>query len=113
VFIAEEKNGQGTGVRFRTVKLEYSRSVKPDDKDIIVSVRHLGKPFSVVVPRAILDDLAERVFAEVATPAQRVEFAQRRLSTFVRAAEGKCERGEISACDRIVLEREDFPEGTF
>jgi transcriptional regulator with XRE-family HTH domain len=113
VFIPEEKNGQGVGVRFRTLKLEYSRAMKLDDKDVIVPVRYLGKPLSTVVPRAILDDLAARVFADLTTPAERVEFVQRRLSTFVRAAEGRCERGEVSAGDRIVLEREDFPAGTF
>jgi hypothetical protein len=58
-------------VRFGTLKLEYSRTLKPDDKDIIVSVRYLGKPLSVVVPRAILDDLRARVFAELTTSAER------------------------------------------
>jgi transcriptional regulator with XRE-family HTH domain len=112
-FIAEEKNGQGAGVRFRTLKLEYSRTVKPDDKDVIVSVRYLRKPLSVVVPRAILDDLSARVFAELTTSADRVEFAQRQLSMFLRAAEARCERVAPSSGDRIVLSHGDFPAGTF
>jgi hypothetical protein len=113
VFIPDEKNGQGAGLRFRNVKLEYSRTVKLDDKDIIMPVCYLGKALSVVVSRAILDDLAARVFVDLTAPAKRVEFAQRRLSTFVRAAEGKCERGEVSAGDRIVITHGDFAAGTF
>ena len=112
-FIAEEKNGQGAGVRFRQLKLEYSRTVRPDDKDIIMSVRYLGKPLSVVVPRAILDDFAARVLIELTTPADRVLLVQNRLPLIFRTAEAKCERGEIGPGDRIVLAHGDFPTGTF
>jgi len=111
--IAEEQNGQGVGVRFHKVRLEYSRTVTLEDKDVILSVRYLGKPLSVVVPCTILDDLAARVLTELTTPAKRALFAKKRLPLFLYAAEGKCERGEVSAGDRIVLEREDFPAGTF
>jgi hypothetical protein len=69
----------GAGVRFRTLKLEYSRTVRRDDKDIIVSARYLAKPFSVVVLRAILDDLGALAFADLARPAERVLFVQKRL----------------------------------
>jgi transcriptional regulator with XRE-family HTH domain len=114
VFIPEEKNGQGAGLRFRNVKLEYSRTVKPDDNDVVVAARYRGKPLSVVVPRAILDALAARVLTELTNPLERVAFAQRRLSTLVRAAEQKCERGgDAAPGDRLVLSYGDFPAGTF
>jgi DNA-binding XRE family transcriptional regulator len=112
-FIPDEQNGQGAGVRFRQLKLEYSRTVRPDDKDIIMSVRYVGRPLSVIVARAILDDLAARVFNDLTTQADRVLLVQNRLPLILRAAEGKCERGEVSAGDRIVLEHGDFPAGTF
>jgi transcriptional regulator with XRE-family HTH domain len=112
-FIADEKNGQGAGVRFRELRLEYSRTVRPDDKDIVVSVNYLGNPLAVVVPRIILDDFAARIFADLTTPADRALLVQNRLPLILRAAERKCERGEISPDGRIMLTHGDFPEGTF
>jgi transcriptional regulator with XRE-family HTH domain len=112
LFIPEE-NGQGVGLRFRTLRLEFSRTVKADDSDVVVAARYRGKPLAIVVPRAILDALAARVLTDLTTLGERVAFAQKRLSTLVRAAEQKCERGYISQGDRLVLSYGDFPMGTF
>src|SRR5579859_3947228 len=54
-FIPE--NGEGVGVRFRRVELEYSNTVTPRGTDILLSVRYRLLPYRVVIPREITDDI--------------------------------------------------------
>src|SRR5271156_1580981 len=54
-FIPE--NGEGAGVRFRKIELEYSNTVKTRDHDVLLSVRYKGQPYRVVIPREITDDI--------------------------------------------------------
>jgi transcriptional regulator with XRE-family HTH domain len=105
-FIPE--NGEGAGVRFRKVELEYSRTVRPDGSDIILSVRYRGQPYAVVIGREVIDDIDRTNYR---SPTDRVKAVQNHLPIFLRAAEEKIARGLTG--DRIALDHQAFPIGTF
>jgi transcriptional regulator with XRE-family HTH domain len=107
-FIPDNDQGEGVGVRFRKVEIEYSRTLKADGYDLVFSVRYKGKPYSVVVPRAICDDFGH---LRRSTEPQGLKAAQDHLPQILRAAEEKIVRGVAN--DRIMLEHADFPAGTF
>jgi hypothetical protein len=105
-FIPE--SGEGAGVRFRKVELEYSRTVRPDGDDIILSVRYRGQPYSVSIGRDVINDI-DRTNYRNAT--QRAKAVQAHLPIFLRAAEQKISNSPSS--NRIVLDHDAFPSGTF
>jgi len=105
-FIPE--NGEGAGVRFRKVELEYSRTLRTDGDDVILSVRYRGKPYSVSIDRSVIGDMDR---ANYRTPIERAKAVQNHLPIFLRAAEEKIARGGIG--NRIVLDHQAFPTGTF
>jgi transcriptional regulator with XRE-family HTH domain len=105
-FIPE--NGQGVGVRFRKIELEYSRTVRPESGDIVLSVRYRGRPYSVTIPRAVIDDIDRTNYR---SPAEQAKAVQNHLPIFLRAAEEKLVGGV--AGDRIVLDHQAFQPGTF
>jgi len=106
-FIAE--NGEGAGVRFRKVELEYSNTVKTRDHDILLSVRYRGEPYRVVIPREVTDDIDR---TNHRTTDQRVKSVQNHLPIFLRAAEEAIIRGQF-ANSEITLRHDRFPAGTF
>jgi transcriptional regulator with XRE-family HTH domain len=107
-FIKETKGGEGVGVRFRKIELEYSRTLRSDGYDLVLPVRYKGKPYSVVIGRAIIDDIDQ---ARHRTEGARLKAVQNHLPQFLRAAENRLTRGV--AADRIELSHADFPTGTF
>jgi transcriptional regulator with XRE-family HTH domain len=109
-FIPNNKEEEaGAGVRFRKVKLEYSKSLRSEGWNIVLSVRYLGTPYSVIIERAIIDDMDR---ANYGSEIERVKAVQNHLPKFLRAAEEKIMRGHLDG-DRVVLVHNDFPEGTF
>jgi transcriptional regulator with XRE-family HTH domain len=110
-FIPDSDDNQGgAGVRFRKVELEYSRTLRPDGWDLVLPVRHRGTHYSVVIGRAIVDDIDR---ASYRTEAERVKAVQNHLPQFLRAAEEKIIRGDMIDGARVVLAHGDFPAGTF
>src|ERR1700680_1627253 len=109
-FVAENDSGEGVGVRFRRLQLEYSTTVRPDHDNIIISVRYKGMPFAVTIPRAIIEDIDH---ASSLTTAESVKMVQNHLPKFLRATEEKLIRGKVSNNGRIILAHKDFPNGTF
>lgn len=107
-FIPE--NGGGAGVRFRKVELEYSKTVRHNGDDLVLSVKYRGTPYSVVIPCDVIDAIDR---TNDRTPEERIKAVQNHLPIFLRAAEEKLVSREVSAQRRIVLVREDFPAGTF
>jgi transcriptional regulator with XRE-family HTH domain len=101
-FIPE--NGEGAGVRFRKVELEYSRTVRPDGDNIIFSVRYRGQPYSVSIGRAVIDDIDRTNYSN---PTERAKAVQNHLPIFLRAVERKIVDGATG--DRIVLDHDAFP----
>ena len=108
LFIPESDHGEGVGVRFRKVELEYNRTLKADGYDLVLALRYKGKPYSAVITRAICDDFGH---LRRSTEPQRLKAAQDHLPQILRAAEEKIIRGV--AGDRFELEHADFPAGTF
>ena len=96
------------GVRFRKIEIEYNRSLKVEGYDLMLAVRYKGKPYSVVIPRAVCDDFGR---LRRSTESQRLKAVQDHRSQILRAAEEKIIRGV--AKDRFELEHADFPAGTF
>jgi len=107
-FISE--NGGGAGVRFRKVELEYSKTVRHNGDDMILSVKYRGSPYSVVISREIIDDIDRTNYATVE---QRVTAVQNHLPIFLRATEEKIIGEGTMDQNRIVLAHKDFPAGTF
>lgn len=107
-FIPE--NGEGAGVRFRKVELEYSNTVKTRDHDVLLSVRYRGELYRVVIPREVTDDIDRTNYR---TSDQRVKAVQNHLPIFLRAAEKVILSGEYGAGKEIILHHDQFPSGTF
>lgn len=107
-FIPE--NGEGAGVRFRKVELEYSNTVKVRHDDVLLSVRYRGEPYRVVIPRAVIDDIDRTSYR---TADLRVKAVQNHLPLFLRAAEEAIVSGQEAVSDEVILHRELFPAGTF
>jgi transcriptional regulator with XRE-family HTH domain len=107
-FIGE--NDGGVGVRFRKVELEYSRTVRPSDDNIILSVRYKGQPHAVVISREIIDDIDRTNYH---TPEERTKAVQNHLPILLRATEEILRNSDVIGRERIVLQHEDFPAGTF
>jgi hypothetical protein len=107
-FIPE--NGEGVGVRFRKVELEYSNTVKIRDQDILLSVRYRGKPYRVVIPRSVIDDIDR---TNHLTDNDRVRAVQNHFPIFLRAAEETIISGQYASADEVVLHRDRFSTGTF
>jgi hypothetical protein len=107
-FIPE--NGEGVGVRFRKVELEYSNSVKIRNHDVLVSVRYRGKPYRVVIPRSVIDDIGR---TNHLTDEQRVRAVQNRFPIFLRAAEETIIGSQYATADEVVLHHDRFPTDVF
>ena len=107
-FISE--NGEGAGVRFLKVELEYSNTVRTRNQDVLLSVRYRGKPYRVVIPREVTDDIDR---TNHRTTDQRVKAVQNRLPMFLRAAEEAIISGQYATAEEVVLHHDLFPAGTF
>jgi transcriptional regulator with XRE-family HTH domain len=107
-FIPDSDQGEGVGVRFRKIEIEYNRSLKVEGYDLMLAVRYKGKPYSVVIPRAVCDDFGR---LRRSTESQRLKAVQDHLPQILRAAEEKIIRGV--AKDRFELEHADFPAALF
>ena len=99
----------GAGVRFRKVELEHSKNLKAEGWNLILSVRYRGSPYSVVIERAIIDDIDRTNYG---TEAERVNAVARHLPKYLRAAEEKIAAGYVTG-HRVSLTHSDFPAGTF
>jgi transcriptional regulator with XRE-family HTH domain len=107
-FIPE--NGEGAGVRFRKVELEYSNTVKTRNHDVLLSVRYRGEAYRVVIPREVTDDIDRTSHR---TSDQRVKSVQNHLPIFLRAAEEAIISGQYTTSDEVILNHDRFPAGTF
>ena len=107
-FIPE--NGQGAGVRFRDIELEYIPSITPDYDDMVMRFRFKRIEHRVVIPRSVLDDIDRTSYHTVEARALCI---QNHFPIFCRAAEEKIRRGAYTKSERIVLTHDAFPEGTF
>ncbi len=107
-FLSDGGEDEGAGVRFRKVRIEYSRTLRQEGYDFILSVRYKGTPYSVVLPRAVIDDLDR---ASSRSDGDRRKALGDHLPKFLLAAEGKIARGAVS--ERFELTHNDFPMGTF
>jgi DNA-binding XRE family transcriptional regulator len=113
-FIPEDiDNGLGAGVRLRKLELEYSSmlrtAVREQGWDLIFPVRYKGQPCQVVIPRAIIDDIARGNFP---TTDQKVKVVQTYLPQFLGAVEKRLSAIKAVPAD-ITLTMDDFPPGTF
>jgi transcriptional regulator with XRE-family HTH domain len=107
-FIPE--NGEGAGVRFRKVELEYSNTVKTRDHDVLLSVRYRSVPYRVVIPRDVTDDIDRTNYR---TTDDRVKAVHNHLPIFLRAAEETIISGQYATTDEVILHHDRFPAGTF
>jgi len=107
-FIPE--NGEGVGVRFRKVELEYSNTVTPKGSDILLSVRYRLVPYRVVIPREITDDIDR---TNHRTSDQRAKSVEKHLPVILRAAEEAIINGQIGVSNEVILTHARFPKGTF
>lgn len=107
-FISDD--GEGVGVRFRKVELEYSRSLKSANDQVLLAVKYRGQPYSVLISRDIIDDLDR---ASYQSQEEQVKAVQNHLPLFLGAAEQSILAGKFTADHRIVLAQEDLPQGAF
>lgn len=107
-FIPE--NGEGAGVRFRKVELEYIKSVKDRNGDIAIPVRYRGQRLTLIAPRDVIDDM-DRV--NYATPEERAQGVTKHLPKYLVAAESKISTMDLSNVDTVILTHSDFPNGVF
>jgi transcriptional regulator with XRE-family HTH domain len=107
-FVPDSDDGDGAGVRHRKIELEYNRTLRSDGYDLVLSVRYKGQPYSVIIGRAIIDDIEH---LRGSSESERLTATQKHLPKILRAAEEKLRHGV--AGDRIELRHGDFPTGTF
>jgi transcriptional regulator with XRE-family HTH domain len=107
-FISE--NGEGAGVRFRKVELEYSNTVKTRHEDVLLSVRYRGEPYRIVIPREIVDDIDRTSYHSTE---QRIKAVQNHLPIFLRVAEEMIIARQNATSDELILHRDQFPADTF
>ncbi len=103
-------NDEGAGVRFRKVELEYNKTIRPLDIGLSMSVRYRQKPYTLVIPREVLDDIDRTNYCSVEKQAEAVS---KHLPLFLRCAEEAIISGRISDYDHLVLDHSKFPDGTF
>lgn len=101
---------QGVGVRFRKVELEYNKTIRPLDIGPSLSVRYKQKPYTLVIPGEVLDDIDRTNYDSLEEQAQAVS---RHLPLILRAAEEAIVNGRISDHDFVVLDHGKFPDGIF
>ena len=104
------ENGEGAGVRFRKVELEYSRNLKVRGGDIVIQLRYRGKNFIAVAPSDIIHDLDH---ATSLTTEQKVKAVQNHLPKYLVAAENIVSSAGLPVDDIIVFKDSHFPNGTF
>ena len=105
-----QEDDAGAGVRFRQVELEYSKAVKPSNDGIIIRVRYKGTPYSVFVPRDVIDDIDR---ANYGTPEERVKAVQNHLPIFLMAAEKEITEERSTEEGRILLTHACLPQDLF
>lgn len=109
-FIGEDlERGLGSGVRSRTLQLEYSKNLQDAGWDLILSVRYRGKPCSVTIPRAIIDDIDN---LNDRTPKGKKQVVQDHFPQFLRAVEDSLKALD-NVPQQLTLEHGAFPRGTF
>lgn len=107
-FIPE--NGEGAGVRFRKVELEYIKSVKDRNGDIAIPVRYRGQRLTLIAPREVIDDMD---CVNYAIPEERAQAVTKHLPKYLVAAESKISTMDLSNVDTVTLTHSDFPDGVF
>ena len=113
-FIAEEDD-QGAGVRFRDLKLEYTKTLRPEESGGLVwRVRYAGEDFSVIIPAEVIEDIDED-FNQFNDPTweMQAKAVSNRLHVFLQVIEGEISAGRASKDNRVVLTHDKFPPGTF
>ncbi len=105
-FIAED--GEGAGVRFRKVELEYLKTLRERWEDLILSVKHRGKAYAVIIPHEILDDIDRTNYH---TAHERTLSVQNHFPLFLRVTEEAILAGRASNGREITLTSEMFPPG--
>ena len=113
-FIAEEDD-QGAGVRFRDLKLEYTKTLRPEESGGLVwRVRYAGEDFSVIIPAEVIEDIDED-FNQFNDPTweMQAKAVSNRLHVFSQVIEGEISAGRASKDNRVVLTHDKFPPGTF
>lgn len=108
-FIEEDGSG-GVGVRFRRVELEYSKSLRMRDDDLVLLAKYRGTRVDVLLPAELLDDMDR---ANRRTTEERLQAAQEHIHQILIAAEARLSRSEEPPSDTLVLSVADFPAGTF
>lgn len=103
-------NGEGAGVRFRKVELEYIKSVKDRNGDIAIPVRYRGQRITLIAPREIIHDMDRTNYA---SPKERAQSVTNHLPKYLVAAEKKVSGMDLSNIDTVILSHNDFPEGIF
>jgi transcriptional regulator with XRE-family HTH domain len=104
-FLPESDEGEGAGVRFRKLELEYTRDARLQDGGLVFSLRYRGSPHRLRVPREALDDLGE---LRMASDGERIRVAQDHLGRIMRTAELKLERGEYNDDGTVLLTSTDL-----
>ena len=107
-FIAD--NGEGAGVRFRKVMIEYVNSVKDRGGDIEMRVRYRGKWLKLIAPREVIDDMDRTNYK---TFEQRAKSITNHLLKYLNAAEKKIFTLDLSNVDTVILAHSDFSDGVF
>ncbi len=108
-FISEEED-RGVGVRFRKIELEYSRNLKAHDAGVLLSVRYKGTPYTVLIPRDVIDDIDR---TDYRTFEERGKAVERHFPLHLCTAENAIIEGRIADHDYIGLTPEKYPSGTF
>lgn len=107
-FIAE--NGEGAGVRFREVKIQYRNSAKDRGGDIALPIKYREKWLTLIAPLEVINDMDH---ASYATPAERALSFSNHLPKYLNAAEKKIANLDLSNLDTVTLTHSDFPDGVF
>ena len=101
-------------MRFRELKLEYTRTLRPVAGGLCLRVRYGGEDFSVIIPTDVIEDIDEDIDqADDPTWEMQAKAVSNRLHVFLQVAEGEISAGRISDDNCVVLTHDKFPLGTY
>ena len=105
-----EEDDHGAGVRFRELKLEYTKTLRPVEGGLCLRVRYVGEEFPVIIPTEVIEDIDQ---ANDLTWEMQAKIVSNHLPVFLNTAEKEISAGRTSDHNYVVLIHEKFPPGTF
>lgn len=103
-----EENGEGAGIRFQRVEIEYNNQLFPHEDGVKFRVLYRGERYTVIIPRDTIDDAHRTTLSSYE---ERAKMVGARFPDYLRPAERAIIAGLTSRDNVVVLTHDMFPPG--